>query len=371
MKIKKIIGATLKEATQKMKDELGGDAVILSTRVIEKDNRKFFEITAGIDEDVELPVQPKKKNTARTAKPKNAEKKDFETELKKLTEKIYQINQAMEKQKLEIPVQENDGLEEAIKDIEELLLHREVDKSLVRTIIADLKANSDLLTKENLDEQLFTIISSMIPTGGFAVEKGKGPKIITLVGPTGVGKTTCIAKLALISKIIHKLNVGLISIDTYRLGALDQLKIFAEVSNIDFEVAYEPADVKKSLKKFKKKDLVFIDTVGRSQRNTKLLNDIKKFLEPAQSDEVYLVLSATSTTRTLIDIAKNFNIFNYNGLVFTKLDEAVAFGNILNLTARFDVPIKYLTNGQVIPDDIIAADADFIANLIITGKLNK
>ncbi len=376
MKIKKITGFSLKEATAKMREELGGEAVILSTRVIEKDNRKIFEITAGIDENVPL---PRKENPApeKTEKqsPKKEEKKDFESELKKLTEKIYRINQEKAKEKQAGTVipgnNDNEDLEAALKDIEELLKHREVDSSLVRTIISDLKANSDFLTKEQLDEQLFTIISSMIPTGGFAVQKGNGPKIITLVGPTGVGKTTCIAKLALISKIIHKLDVGLVSIDTYRLGALDQLKIFAEVSNIDFEVAYEPADVKNSLKKFKKKDLVFIDTVGRSQRNTKLLNDIKKFLEPAQSDEVYLVMSATSTTRTLIDIAKNFKLFNYNGFVFTKLDEAVSFGNILNLAARFDIPIKYLTNGQVIPDDIIAADSDFIANLIITGKLNK
>ena len=370
MKVKKITGNSLKEATQKMKEELGGEAVILSTRVYEKDNRKIFEITAGVDENVKAVKKTSEPKKAEAEKNKPEKKKDFESELKKLTEKIYRINR--EKEKTATPAEEKkEDIAEAIKDIEQLLLHREVDASLVRTVIADLQTNSDFITKEQLDEQLFTIISSMIPTGGFAVRKGEGPKIITLVGPTGVGKTTCIAKLALISKIIHKLDVGLISIDTYRLGALDQLKIFAEVSNIDFEVAYEPADVKNSLKKFKKKDLIFIDTVGRSQRNTKLLNDIRKFLEPAQSDEVYLVMSATSTTRTLIDVAKNFKLFDYNGFIFTKLDEAVSFGNILNLAARFDIPIKYLTNGQVIPDDIIAADSDFIANLVITGKLNK
>ncbi len=353
-----------------MKDELGDEAVILSTRVYEKNKRKVFEITAGIDENGFPPEKEKPQKPKSPQEIEPEKKKNFEAELKKLTEKIYRINKEKELKGKKI-AEENGDLSEAIKDIEQLLLHREVDESLVKTIIADLEANSDFIKREQLDEQLFTIISSMVPTSGFAVRKGDGPKIITMVGPTGVGKTTCIAKLALISKIIHKLDVGLISIDTYRLGALDQLKIFAEVSNIDFEVAYEPGDVKTSLKKFKKKDLVFIDTVGRSQRNTKLLKDIKNFLESAQSDEVYLVMSATSTTRTLIDVAKNFKLFNYNGFVFTKLDEAVSFGNILNLAARFDIPIKYLTNGQVIPDDIIAADSDFIANLIITGKLNR
>jgi flagellar biosynthesis protein FlhF len=367
MKIKKITGPSLKAATEKMKAELGEDAVILSTKVYEKDNRKIFEITAGIDENIEIENKQEKKTTVKKNSTKQKEV-DFESELKKLTDKIYKINK--EKKSGNIIEKKKEDLSGAIKDIEDLLIHREVDASLVKTIIADLNSNIDFINQEQLDAQLHSILASMIPTSSFSVEKGKGPKIITLVGPTGVGKTTCIAKLALISKIIHKLEVGLISIDTYRLGALDQLKIFAEVSNIDFEVAYEPSDVSQSLKKFKKKDLVFIDTVGRSQRNTKLLNDIKKFLEPAQSDEVYLVMSATSTTRTLIDIAKNFKIFNYNGFIFTKLDEAIGFGNILNLTARFDIPVKYLTNGQVIPDDIIAADSDFIANLIISGTLS-
>ena len=376
MKIKKFVGFSLKEATERMKNVMGSEAVILSSKVIEdKKNfgkRKLFEITAGIEnEEFENEILNEHHNTNKVKQTSS-----FETELKKLTEKIYnqkKVSSGVKNHLVDIEISDEPDKQTEqpeIDEIRELLRHREVEEPLINTIIEQLQSEVDFISGTDLDSQIQEIISSLIKTDGFSINKGKEPKVITLVGPTGVGKTTCIAKLALISKILHKLNVGLISIDTYRLGALDQLRIFSEVSGIDFLVAYEPKDIKSFLKKFSNKDLVFIDTVGRSQKNSLLLNDIQKFLDAAQSDEIYLVLSATSSTRNLIDIAQKFKIFGYNGFVFTKLDESVSFGNILNLSARFDEPIKYLTNGQVIPDDIIAADPDFISNLIFTGKLN-
>ncbi len=371
MKIKKFVGFSLKEATERMKSALGEDAVILSSKVYEDrekfGKRKLFEITAGIEDE-----EPEEILT-RNSESKEGKAPDFETELKKLTDKIYKQKQTFPAKKasiVDIKIGDDEpSFKNEIAEIKEMLLQHDVEPALVNVIVKKLSADIDLMSADNLDEQLREIIASLIKTEGFSIDKGEGPKVITLVGPTGVGKTTCIAKLALISKILHKLDVGLISIDTYRLGALDQLRIFSEVSAIDFLVAYEPNDIKKFLKKFSHKDLIFIDTVGRSQKNSLLLNDIQKFLDAAKSDEIYLVLSATSSTKNLIDIANKFKMFNYTGFVFTKLDESVTFGNLLNLSSKYDEPIKYLTNGQVIPDDIIAADADFISNVIVSGKL--
>lgn len=371
MQIKKFTAGTLKEAISLMKAELGESALVLSTKVIDdNDDKKRFELTAGIDDDGEVYEEKPR------AKKVTKEQTDFENELKKLTNKIYgqqekkapvnveankkKINQYFSSEKVSVN-----------NEIREVLRNREIDESIIETILNQLKKHKELVKENDIDNYIISTIESMIPTSGFQYDRKKKPKVISLVGPTGVGKTTCIAKLAVISKILHNLDIGLISIDTYRLGALDQLKILAEVSNIDFLVAYEPSDMPKLMAKFRKKDIVFIDTVGRSQKNTALLKGINDFLSPVNVDEIYLVQSSTTTLKTMVDIADKFNVLNYDGVIFTKIDEAAAYGNILNLVHKFNVPIKYLTNGQVIPDDIIAADSEFISKMVYTGNFDQ
>jgi flagellar biosynthesis protein FlhF len=214
-------------------------------------------------------------------------------------------------------------------------------------------------------------IASLIPTNKLKLERNKKAKKVALVGPTGVGKTTCIAKLSVISKLIHNLDIGLISADTYRLGAIDQLRIFSEISNIELKVASEAGEMADIINKFRKKDLIFIDTAGRSQNNIQQLYETKEFLNAAQVDETYLVVSSTSSTKLLLDVLKKYKLFNYDSVIYTKIDEAVTFGSILNVAVKKNIPISFLSNGQVIPDDIIAADSEFIANMIYTGKINK
>ncbi len=374
MQIKKFRASTLKDAMNEMKETLGSDAIVLSTQVIEGDpslgRKKVFEITAGIEDEI---LSEPKPSVAKKTKRKEI---NFEEELKKLTKKIYgEKTKSVKKKKTSKPVATKKAArklnEEYVKEISDLLRHREVEENIITNVMEHLEKYAPLLNSSNLDSYVTSIISSLIPTSNFEIKKGKKPTIVSLVGPTGVGKTTCIAKLAVISKILHNLDVGLISIDTYRLGALDQLKIFAEISDIDFFVAYEPADMPKLVSKMKKKDLIFIDTVGRSQNKPLQLKGIKDFLDTVKIDENYLVLSSVATTRNLIDVAKKFQVLDYNGLIFSKLDEAIGFGNLMNVASSFNVPIKYLTNGQVIPDDIIAADPDFIANMIYTGKITQ
>ncbi len=376
MQIKKFLGSTLKQATIEMKNELGIDAIILGTRVIAGEGKyggtKMFEITAGIDEEL-LGQEDQTLNKIETRKG------NFADELKKLSSKIY-VNEseynpassqsAKKKSAVLSKHAVSISIENELKEIVDTLFHRDVQKSVVTSIIGQLKKNKEFLDMSNLDDYILSSISSMIPTYNFEVNKKKKPKKVAIVGPTGVGKSTFIAKLAVISKILHNLDVGLISIDTYRLGALDQLRIFSEVSNIEMLVAYEPSEMSGLINTFRNKDIVFIDTAGRSQKNSEHLKANKKFLDSCQVDETYLALSTTSTTKNLFDVAEKFKLFDYNSFIFTKIDEAVTYGNILNIVSNFNIPVSFLTNGQVIPDDIISADPDFISKMIYTGKIN-
>jgi flagellar biosynthesis protein FlhF len=402
MQIKKYIALMLKEASQQMKSELGSNAIVLSTRIIEDDPRygrkRVFELTAGVEDDYDKsraessraagersPMKSQKAVPSVPLKPQ-PKQRTFADELKELSEKVYMppekedmpfelkaqlLSAKMPVQKPEGVKKKKDTLERELKEISDTLIAREVQKSIVDVIIDQLGKYTEFLQPSNIDSYVISTISSMIPTSAFEVQKKQKTKVIALVGPTGVGKTTCIAKLAVISKILHNLNIGLISLDTFRLGAIDQLKIFSEISNIEMRVAYEPSEIPGLIAEFRKKDIVFIDTAGRSQNNASLLKETNRFLSNTKVDEIYLVLSTTSTTKNILDVAQKFKVLNYNGVVFTKLDEAVSFGNILNVTANFNVPVKYLTNGQIIPDDIIAADPQFIANMIYTGKISK
>lgn len=374
MQVKKYIAPTLKSAAEQMKNEMGDEAIILSTRVIKESEypgQKMFELTAGSEDVItyrEPPNQAEEK--------KEEIYKSFEEELQKISNKVFKNSTELEDQigvrkfkektniEIETPQTFKSIVEKTVKKLEE----EEIEKRIIKRIILQLKKYGKIIHTNNLDNYIISSIASMIPAKEFNVSKGLVPKVVSLVGPTGVGKTTCIAKLAIISKILHNLDVGLISIDTYRIGALDQLKVFSDVSNIDMLVAYEPKDMSELMKEFSSKDVVFIDTAGRSQKNEEFLMKSKEFLDFADVDETYLVMSATSSTKTLLDIADKFTIFNYDSIIFSKIDEGVVFGNLLNLITEINVPSIFLTNGQVIPDDIISADAGYMAKLIYTGK---
>ncbi len=397
MQIKKFFGPTLKDATVQMKEELGNEAIILGSRLIEDvsdfGKRKMFEITAGYDE--------KSKQELEETEEELDTSPGFADEIALLTKKVYpsgtELNNRSKtlQQPVTINRDENNknpqlfesvfpaanknsrtnenqlNIEQEIKDISDLLIHREISKPLASVILNHLEQYKKFLHESNIDSYVLSSIASMIPTKNFELYKDSKPKVVSVVGPTGVGKTTCIAKLAVIAKILHNLDVGLISVDTYRLGAIDQLRIFSEISNIDMLIAYDPEEMPGLLKSFKNKDLVFIDTAGRSQKNSEHLAKTKTYLDPIKVDETFLVLSATNSTKNLFDTAEKFKSFNYDSFIFTKIDEGVAFGNLLNTVTNFNLPVTFLSNGQVIPDDIISADSEFIANLIFTGKIGK
>jgi len=216
-----------------------------------------------------------------------------------------------------------------------------------------------------------------------------GPKFVAFVGPTGVGKTTTIAKLAAQFRLRDKCSVALITIDTYRIAAVDQLRAYADILNVPLEVVLTPQDMAGAVQRMRDVDLVLIDTAGRSQRNKDRLRELRTFLDAARQAErkvrgsnasaadegsaleTYLVLSCTTRPDQMVEVAREFAFLGLDRVVFTKLDEAVGLGVILNVARKLDLQLSYLTTGQEVPDDIEVGHRRRIAELILNREARQ
>ncbi|MDR1736022.1 MAG: flagellar biosynthesis protein FlhF [Oscillospiraceae bacterium] len=176
--------------------------------------------------------------------------------------------------------------------------------------------------------------------------------VVMLVGPTGVGKTTTLAKLAAIYQLNHHAKVGVITTDTFRIAAVQQLKTYAEILEIPLSVVYSPADIADALREHEDKDVVLIDTAGKSPSDTTLEAEITELIKNAECDEVHLVLSATTGFTGLLNIINTYSFLRDYKVLFTKLDETPSWGMVLNTKFLTDKPISYIASGQTVPDDI-------------------
>ncbi len=249
------------------------------------------------------------------------------------------------------------------------LLQNEVDEKLSENLIKKVITESPgrLLDKEDyLEERLKAHITGMIKISGPIQLVENTPKMICLVGPTGIGKTTTLAKLAADFAFEKRKKVAIITVDTYRIAAVEQLKAYAEILNLPLEVVFAPSEFKGAIEKYADYDVILIDTAGRSQKNSMQLVELKSFIDAAGYRlEIYLLLSATTKDKELIDIVESFKKVSFHKLIFTKLDETVTFGPILNLITQIPQGISYVTTGQNVPEDIEEANAGKLAKLIL------
>lgn len=191
----------------------------------------------------------------------------------------------------------------------------------------------------------------------------KGP--IVLVGPTGVGKTTTIAKLAGKFSLIDKKRVGLITIDTYRIGAVEQLKTYADIMNIPFKVIFTLNQIETALESMKDCDVILIDTTGRSSKNIMQISELRAFVEKIKTDNIHLVLSCTTKNKDIDSIVQGYSVLGYNNIIITKLDETSTYGSILNILYSAKKPLSFITTGQNVPEDIKNISASEISSLIL------
>jgi flagellar biosynthesis protein FlhF len=248
------------------------------------------------------------------------------------------------------------------------LIEADLNENVARELVERVRneaPNEELADTVLLKARVARMVEEEIPVAGpIAVTPGRS-RLVALVGPTGVGKTTTIAKLAAYYRLKRKHNVGLITVDTYRIAAVEQLRTYAEIIDLPMQVVSTPREMREAVRRMRNQDLILLDTAGRSPKDDIKIRELKAFLTEASADEVHLVLSSVASSRTLEQTAQRFAAVGTTRLVITKLDEASSLGSLLPLVRSCKLPLSYLTNGQNVPDDIETAEPGRVARLVL------
>jgi flagellar biosynthesis protein FlhF len=261
-----------------------------------------------------------------------------------------------------------DRLQDAYRTLIQAQVARDVAGQLVRRLRSEL-SDHQLTDAEAVRAKLASYVESMLPTApSTKLAAVCGPVVIALVGPTGVGKTTTIAKLAANYRLRENRKVGLITIDTHRIGAADQLRTYADIINVPLEVAAVPDDTRAAITRMSDCDVVLIDSAGTCGSDDSFMNELRAHLEEAKPHEVHLVLSSTMSPPVLAHQIERFRPAGVNRVIFSKLDEAVGFGMMLGALECADVRLSYVTTGQTVPDDIERGGDAPLADLILCDR---
>ena len=409
MIIKKYKAATEKDAILMAKEDLGPEAVVMNVKTIKRKGiMKLFkkntvELTAAIDDNVADKSSEKVVDKAS----KEGYSEDAQNAIE---EKINSIARLLEQQMMsgkdagsdsadikssesevrglhfdaavsENPVKTYSGASgdksetkpasknRIIDLIYNQLIDNEVNKDIADEIIGEFDFENNSLPLDNILANVYQKIVLKLGEVKPLTPGEKKPKVVFFVGNTGVGKTTTMAKLASKFKLEEKQNIAMLSIDTYRIAAIEQIKTYANILNTPMEVVYTPEDIKNYVEKYNECDLIFVDTAGHSHRNEEQKKNLKEMVD-AVSDyetEVFLVVSAVVKYKDLLDIARTYEkLFDYK-LIFTKLDETRASGSILNLKLDMGKTLSYATWGQNVPEDIGVIDPQIVAKSLLGG----
>lgn len=351
MKVKKYIGDNIQDTIFKIKVDLGSDAIILDTRKFTKGGFLGFfgeekvEVLAGLEENDDS---------------KNEETKQEINNLKNMIQDLS--NNVNEKVS-------NSNVPEVLRPLQDYLKNQKVKEQNIHKIIKDMskrkelnKSNLKIKTKNYLEKSL----GNPVP-----IKTGNSPKVITFLGPTGVGKTTTIAKIAAEFSIKKEKKVGLITSDTYRIAAVQQLRTYSDIINIPLKVVYDGDEFKKAVEEFKPEvDLILVDTPGRNWKNKWELGQLNEFAKKSIVDETHLMLSLNMESRDLDFAVENFNRLDPDKIILTKLDETSTYGDIINLNEKYNKPFSYITFGQDVPEDIDQAHPEILYNYLM-GDFNE
>lgn len=403
MKIRKYEGGNEKEAMLKVKEELGKDALIVSVKNIRPKGffklfrKPYVEVTAALDDhsvlddgdrEPNIPRKPAVGGGAITMTTDDVERQNdrvyferFKAIMENLPTGAVQAKPVVEAKPVVKPVAEPKGPEEVIdgeEDVEvanatlikavyDQLVDNEVREEVVNTLISGVAQISSSDSNE-LTDVISVVYKRIIhELSDFETITEDGPKAVFFIGPTGVGKTTTIAKVASYFTLNLGKKVGLITSDTYRIAAVEQLRTYANILNVPIKVVYSKDELEEAVDAFDDMDLILIDTAGRSHRNAEHQDDLKSLLGAVDRKEIYLVLSAATKYKDLISITDKYNEVGPYKIIFTKLDETSCYGNILNVKSATGAKLSYVTFGQNVPDDISDINPHDVARQVLGG----
>lgn len=375
MKVKKYTASSMPEAMKKIRAELGEQAVILQSKTVYTGGflglfkKKKMEVVAAVDPNpAQESVRPQeavpvKRKPELPLKTEKSSEEILKRELNELKEIIKQFSKADQlsleayPEELKLPLiklkkqEVEDGL---IQELKQLLLEK-------------WKEEKGQVTEKTADEwSRQWLVEKVTP---LQKEHAALPKkFISIVGPTGVGKTTTLAKMAAESVLEKKLKTAFITTDTYRIAAIEQLRTYGDLLKVPVEVVYKPADMKPAIEKFKAYDAVYIDTAGRNYLEEQFVRELKATI-PFEKMKNYLVLSLTAKEQDIHSVIDRFSTVPIEQFIFTKMDETTSCGAIINVMCRYGKGVTYLTNGQNVPDDLVRPNPEKLTDLIFGERL--
>jgi len=392
MKLYTFTGKTPTEALKKAQSACGKDALVVNTKMIKKKSltqEGLYEVVVAVDDKKEIEdkksVFDNKKKEALTKTTQNIslidslslddDKKDQKNspEIEDLKKSLESVNKRMlELQKLLLESETNGEfvVPPEFMSIYQKLKRAKVDPKDIKEIVGESMRYmpSYMKSSDEMIERYFKVLlKKLIPVRKETPLKKQ--KILMMVGPTGVGKTTTLAKLAARYSILeYNYKIGIITLDTYRIGAVEQLYQYAKMMKLPIEDVIGVDDFKKAIQRYINMDMILIDTVGSSQYDREKLKNLKKYIDATgMKIDVNLVVSANSKLEDLEDIYNSFSFLDVDTMSITKFDETKTFGNLFSLIKSIKVPLTYFSVGQEVPDDLRVANSEFLIECLLEG----
>lgn len=397
MQVKVFESTDMASGLKMVKDELGPDALILSTKTVRSGKlgllgKSTFEITAAIDSNwphnnetppipsgtydrslrVTKPSSPQENNALSSEAETRAQEKlqsevdELKGMIKNLGQEVTRMSSRQHNNSLSTP----DG-DASTYALQQRVLDLGISNDTAKTITDYAKESltfdelSDPFIQQKYVADTIEELIQVSP-GPFTNKKDGFQHRLALIGPTGVGKTTSLAKIAANYLSQHSPSVAFITIDTYRIAAVEQLKVYGDIMNLPVEVAITPEQFERALLKFRDKDLILIDTAGRSPQDKLCIDELASFFRTDLAIEKHLVLSATTRENELYETMDRFSVLGIDNTIITKVDECTSLGVLLDLQIRKQIPYSFITNGQRVPEDIMEADRKSLTTFIMT-----